>query len=154
MFRVTMKPTNRCFLSSSTFHSTPLTALSEQWLSSTAGLGCSASETVGTNFPSRSFVVSGNNYGCTYLYEWLNVFTVSKTILKCSDDSECVKVVYVLWLLQWPTGHDLLCLRVCVYMHLSKCLCVFPKAKSWHFAQRVGWGKNTTWIYCSVLSLS
>lgn len=98
---------------------------------STTGLGCNATETVGTNFPSRSFAVSGNNYGCIYLYEWLNVFTVSETILKCSDDSECVKVVYVLRLPQWPAGHDLLCLRMCVCLCMSKCVRVcFPRPRA------------------------
>lgn len=69
---------------------------------------------------------------------------------------ECVKVVYVLRLPRWLAGLDLSCLRVCVCMCVcvsaSVCVCEFVKAKSWHIAQRVGWGKNTTQIYWSLLS--
>lgn len=117
--------------------------------------GCSAAETVGTNFPSWSFVVAGNNYGCLYLYVRLNIF-IWNNIERLRGFTECVRVVYVMWALQWFAGLDLLCLRVCVCMCIcvfaSVCVCEFLKAKSWHFAQHVGWGKNTTRIYSSLLS--
>ena len=74
-----------------------------------------------------------------------------------------MKVVYVLRPLRRLAGLDLSCLRVCVCMCVcvsaTVCVCVcvcvfreFLKAKSWHPAQRVGRGKNTTRIYCSLLS--
>ncbi len=50
----------------------------------------------------------------------------------------------------WPVVSKGVCLHV--RLCFCECVCEFLKAKSWHIAQRVGRGKNTTRIYCSLLS--
>lgn len=88
-------------------------------------------------------------YKCGWVY-------LSETILNCSDDSQIVWKMFMFC----DRCSGLLGLTCCVYGCVSACasvflqVCVweFLKAKSWHFAQHVGWGKNTTRIYSSLLS--